>query len=150
VRATISKRRKEDVLPLNAAVAERLRGFLKRKPLSQKLWPGRWFRRAAEMLRDDLKAAGIAPKDEQGRTLDFHSVRHGFVTQLAVAGVQPKMAQALARHSTINLTMNVYSHVEQQALAGALDQALVRPFTRSGDADPPGKASCGRRRAAGQ
>ena len=35
----------------------------------------------------------------------------------ARAGVHPRNAQALARHSTIDLTMNVYTHVDMEDLA---------------------------------
>ncbi len=41
---------------------------------------------------------------------DFHSLRHTFISSLARGGVHPKIAQQLARHSTITLTMDRYSH----------------------------------------
>ena len=63
------------------------------------------------MLRRDLQAAGIPYRDEEGRVLDFHSLRHTFGTNLARAGVAPKVAQELMRHSDINLTMMTYTHV---------------------------------------
>ena len=49
-------------------------------------------------------------KDHQGRYADLHANRHTFITNLARAGVSPKTAQTLARHSDIRLTMNVYTH----------------------------------------
>ncbi len=57
--------------------------------------------------------------DAQGRYADFHALRKTFITNLSKAGVSPKMAQSLARHSDINLTMNVYTDVvlEDQAVA---------------------------------
>ena len=42
---------------------------------------------------------------------DFHALRHQFLSDLAQSGVHPKVAQELARHSTISLTMDRYSHV---------------------------------------
>ena len=75
------------------------------------LWPGSWPGKAAEMLRRDLDAAGLSVEDAAGHVLDFHSRRHTFGTNLAKAGVAPKMAQELMRHSDINLTMGTYSHV---------------------------------------
>ena len=65
--------------------------------------------RTAEMIRLDLEAAGI-PYKVDGRRADFHGLRHSFITNLARAGVHPSDAQALARHSTITLTMNCYTH----------------------------------------
>jgi hypothetical protein len=49
--------------------------------------------------------------DSQGRYADFHALRKTFITNLSKSGVSPKMAQSLARHSDINLTMNVYIDV---------------------------------------
>ena len=46
---------------------------------------------------------------------DFHALRHTFVSNLA----NSKMAQPLARHSTITLTMDRYTHsLEIGQLAG--------------------------------
>ena len=58
-------------------------------------------------------------KDSAGLFADFHANRHTFISNLAKADVHPKMAQTLARHSTINLTMNTYTHVnmEEKSLA---------------------------------
>ncbi len=57
--------------------------------------------------------------DFQGGYADFHALRKTFITNLSKFGVSPKMAQSLARHSDINLTMNVYTDVvlEDQAIA---------------------------------
>ena len=55
-----------------------------------------------------------------GRIADFHSLRHTFITNLVRGGVQPKVAQQLARHSTITLTLDRYSHVLAHEQADAL------------------------------
>ncbi len=60
----------------------------------------------------DLAAAGIKKTDADGRTLDVHCLRHTFATLLSKAGVVPRMAQELMRHSDIRLTMNVYTHLQ--------------------------------------
>ena len=44
---------------------------------------------------------------------DFHANLHTFITNLVKVGIQPKLAQSLARHSDIRLTVNIYSHVEK-------------------------------------
>jgi integrase len=49
--------------------------------------------------------------DDAGQVFDFHALRHQFITNLARAGVAAQVAQTLARHSTITLTMDRYSHV---------------------------------------
>ncbi len=83
--------------------------------------------RAAELLRRDLNAAGIKPEDERGHRLDFHGLRHTFVTNLALAGVSPKDAQTLARHSTITLTLETYTHLDdKERLAGVVEGCMPR------------------------
>jgi hypothetical protein len=45
------------------------------------------------------KSSVLAYRDEAGRVFDFHSLRHQYISNLAAAGVHPKIAQTLARHS---------------------------------------------------
>ncbi len=60
-------------------------------------------------------------RDDAGRCADFHALRHTFISNLAAGGIHPKTAQQLARHSTITLTMDRYSHVFRGDVAKALD-----------------------------
>src|SRR5690606_24988054 len=98
----------------------------------------------AAMLRADLAAARVAwieeapegselrQKREQsdllaevdaaGDVVDFHSLRHTFITNLAASGVHPKVAQELARHSTITLTMDRYAHAAWESMTAALER----------------------------
>ncbi len=69
----------------------------------------------------DIAAAGIAKKDSQGRVVCVHSLRHTFATMLSQAGVSPRRAQELLRHSDIRLTMNTYTHLELADTAGAVE-----------------------------
>lgn len=69
----------------------------------------------------DLAAAGIAKRDERGRTVDVHALRHTFGTHLSKAGVAPRIAQAAMRHSSLDLTMNVYTDPTLLDVAGALE-----------------------------
>ena len=147
VQAAYSKRRRKDIQPLRPDLARMLaewiadrdqeppegppvlplrkRGQEPAEPASAtrgaKLWPGKWFREAAEMLRADLAAAGIPYEDAAGRVFDFHALRHQFISGLAAAGVHPKVAQTLARHSTITLTMDRYTHLAVADVSGALE-----------------------------
>lgn len=73
------------------------------------------------MIRIDLTAADIEYEDDRGRVVDFHALRHTFITNLARASVHPRNAQALARHSTIDLTMNAYTHVDMADLASDVE-----------------------------
>ena len=76
----------------------------------------------AKLLRFDLESVGIPYEDSAGRVVDFHGLRHTFIIQLNQAGVPPKVIQALARHSTISLTMDNYTHLELHDQRGALEK----------------------------
>ncbi len=73
------------------------------------------------ILDRDLKLAGIPKRDDRGRTLDVHALRHSFGTLLSKGNVAPRTAQAAMRHSTINLTMNNYTDPRLLDVHGALD-----------------------------
>jgi excisionase family DNA binding protein len=122
VAAGYSKHRRKDVQPLRPDVAEMMRQYIYGRPRNELLWPGSWLDAGAEMVRLDLAAAGIPYQDEDGRYFDFHAVRGQFISLLAANGVYPKVAQTLARHSTITLTMDYYTHLDVFNVAGALDK----------------------------
>jgi integrase len=54
-------------------------------------------------FQDLLKAAGL-PK------MRLHDLRHGAATLLLGAGVHPRVAQQLLRHSSSKTTTEIYSH----------------------------------------
>ncbi len=146
VAAAYSKRRRDDVLFLRPTLAADLRAFLANKlPAAIAL---KVPDKTSKMIRADLSAAGIEYRDDVGRVLDFHSLRHTFITNLAQGGVHPKDAQALARHSTITLTMDRYTHTRREGLVAALE---VLPDCRPGSPEQSpqratgtlGEASCG-------
>lgn len=56
----------------------------------------------------DLAAADITKRDERGRVVDIHALRHTFGTHLSKAGVTPRVAMAAMRHSSLDLTMSIY------------------------------------------
>ncbi len=49
-------------------------------------------------------------------------MHHTYITRLIKPGVNPKMAQTLARHQDASLTLNTYSHVEMIDKVAALRQ----------------------------
>ena len=75
---------------------------------------------AVKVLDRDLRFAGIAKHDERGRTACVHSFRVSFATHLNRGGVAPRVAQAAMRHSTIDLTMSVYTDPKLLDVAAAL------------------------------
>lgn len=74
----------------------------------------------APVLHRDLRAAGIPKRDDRGFVVDVHALRHTFGTHLAKS-VLPRTAQAAMRHSTIQLTMNLYTDPRLLDVASALD-----------------------------
>ncbi len=78
------------------------------------------------MLRGDLKAAGI-PYETKGPDgplfADFHVLRHSYISLMERAGVFTlNDAKELARHSTITLTKDRYTHGDAEGLAKAVDK----------------------------
>jgi integrase len=113
-----AKNREETPQPITDALAKLMRTYL--RGVDGPVWPGGWSETAAEMLRVDLASAGIPFETHEG-VMDFHALRTSFITNLARAGVHPRIAQQLARHSDINLTMQVYTKMGLDELAEALN-----------------------------
>ena len=81
-----------------------------------------------KILNRDLRLAGIAKRDDRGRVLDVHALRHTFGTMLSKGGVAPRTAQAAMRHAKIDLTMNVYTDPKLLDVRGALDTLPALPL----------------------
>jgi len=132
VRAAYSKRRRDDVQPIQTELAQVLLPWLRSKPPGKPLFAN-LTKHTADMLRIDLEAAGIPYRDASGRFADFHALRHSYVTALAKSNAPVKIVQTLARHSTPTLTLGVYSHIglfDQTAALDALPD-LSRPEPES-------------------
>ena len=162
VEAAYSKRRRRDTVPLHPSLVVAMRPFLASRPAGLRVWPGKWAQKceAYRLLGRDLAAARAAWVDEaggpderarressdflryknsRGEFADFHSLRHRFVTELVNAGVMPKEAKELARHSTITLTMDRYAHATLEGTAAALGRLAAPgagPRVAPGVADP--------------
>jgi len=172
VAACYSKRRRQDTQVLHPEVVRQLEDWLSTKkdlkpdeplfPISGRV-PGGKQRKTNKMIERDLMVARdkwieeAETEDERKRRLksdflaysnhdglyaDFHSLRHWFITGLARAGVSPKMAQTLARHSDIRLTLGVYTHVELpdrsaaiESLPGPPESKHAEPSSDAGQSD---------------
>jgi integrase len=141
VEAACTKNRRLAVQPLPLDVAAVLRDYLHSKPAGQPVWPGTWGNDAsAKMIRRDLAdtrktwlesfqderqrdemAQGdfLAYRDAQGRVIDFHALRHTFITMVGKAGVSAREHMDLARHSSYAMTAR-YSHAQFYDLAAAV------------------------------
>lgn len=108
-------------LVLMTETVEALKEFFSDKESTDKAFAMPHSANTAVMLKADLRDAGIEYTDASGRDCDFHSLRHSFITNLALAGVHPAVAQKLARHSSIELTMKYYTHVLHTSEVAAID-----------------------------
>lgn len=70
---------------------------------------------------DDLKAAGIAKTDHRGRPASFNSLRKTFCTALVRAKVHPAIARQLMQHKTLEMTLMVYTEVEEEDRVGGVE-----------------------------
>ena len=123
--ASDTKNKQAVTQPMPADAAEALRGYLADKVPGQPVWPGGWAGRAADMLRIDLDAAGIAyVVDGQDGPLyaDFHSLRHSYVAMLDRAGLTLKQMMQLARHSDPRLTAARYGRARLHDLGEAVER----------------------------
>lgn len=160
VEACFSKRRREDTQILHPELATQLKDWLASKngltptqllfPVSENL-KGGIERKTHKMMKLDLERARNKWIDEvdeaerdarrtsdflsycsaDGLYADFHSSRHLFITSLEKAGLSPKMAQTLARHSDVRLTLGVYTHI------GLDDQTIAISSLPSPPPAPP-------------
>ena len=63
----------------------------------------KYYQKCMSTICADLGIEGIS----------IHSLRHTFATRCAEAGVPPKVVQQWLGHSTLEMTMNVYTHVNR-------------------------------------
>ena len=75
----------------------------------------------------DLEAADIRKWTPDGK-LDFHAIRNAYINLVLDSDVTAREAQALARHSTPDLTYNVYGRARQDHMAKAVEQIGNRLF----------------------
>ena len=84
-------------------------------------WPGRWWQRAAELLRHDLARAGVPYTADVGDgrvgVADFHSLRGVYVSGLIRAGATVAELREMARHADPQTTLKHYARVAQADLA---------------------------------
>jgi len=134
LKAADEKNRQGSTIPLRADLASDLRDWLSDtpKPSTLRLRNDKGTcdskrplftvpKGLVRILDRDLRTAGIAKRDERGRTIDVHALRTSFGTLLSTGGVTPRTAQAAMRHSKIDLTMNIYTDPKLLDVHGALD-----------------------------
>jgi integrase len=127
----LTKNREAAQVPLRADLAGELADWVR---ATGKGKTDRVFRVPTELvkiLKRDLALAGIPYRDDQGRTVDVHSLRYTTATLLSRAKVPPRVVQKIMRHSDVKLTMQVYTDANSLDEAEAV-AALPKPPLEGG------------------
>ena len=150
VQAAYSKHRRKDVQPIRRDLADLLRPWLAGKEAGRPVFA--MPDKPIKLIRTDLDAAReawikeVRSKEERQtrrqsdflaycnsaeRFVDFHALRHTYISRLVASGANIKVAQELARHSTPTLTLGRYAHVQLVDQTRALDAlpAIEAPRT---------------------
>jgi integrase len=135
-----TKNRKPAFQPLPRSLVERLAAEAQGKTPDAPLLSVP--KQTARAMKADLEAAGIPRWTPEGK-LDFHACRVAYVSFILESGASAKEAQALARHSTADLTMNVYAKARHERLSEVTE--AVGRIVISG----PDNADCRTRQAVG-
>jgi len=119
VRASMTKNRKDAVIPLHPELVAALLAF---KPVDAAPFGLALAGLVPRIptFKKDLRAAGVPFEDQLGRRADLHSLRMTFGTNLTLSGVAPRSVQELMRHSDIKLTMKIYTDAAQLPLVAAV------------------------------
>ena len=112
LKAAYSKRRRDDRQPFPSILAGPLAAWIKGKRKGERVFTMPPIYDVSDMFKRDLEAAGIPYSDESGNVVDFHALRHTYITWVVGSGAPVSVCQSLARHSTPMLTFGVYAHVQ--------------------------------------
>jgi len=132
-RPSTTKNHKQTTIALHSDIVSELREHLAKLPASvSRIFQG--YLPTMARLKIHLQAAGIPFLDAKGRRVDFHSLRHTLNTNLAIAGVAPRVAMEIMRHSDMRLTAKTYTDRGLLPIADAvveLPSLLNKPSTSS-------------------
>jgi integrase len=130
LRSQNAKNRKSFTFTLPSFVCDEIREWIKMRKLETTPSNGKTRdsnlltvpKQLVRILDRDLIAAGIAKKDERGRTVNVHAFRHTYCTWLQASNISQRIVQELMRHSSPELTANTYTHSDQLDLGGSVEK----------------------------
>ncbi len=61
----------------------------------------------------------------------FHMLRHSFITNLVTNNIDVKTVQELARHSNINTTMSIYTHLQEEQKKNAINNVFSTNYSKN-------------------
>jgi len=92
-------------------------------------------RNLSKTMEEAMTKAGVP-------TIRFHDLRHTFATLGLSAGVSPKVMADILGHASVQITLNLYSHVMpgmQQSAVDAIDAKLQEAANNLDQADASGR-----------
>ena len=88
------------------------------KPLSQSSFSNLWDMVRRRTVADPAELGTKATNSKMVRSLDFrvtpHLLRHTYITRLFESGLDIKEIQYLAGHTTVDMTLRVYTHYQHK------------------------------------
>ena len=88
------------------------------KPLSQSSFSNLWDMVRRKTVDDPMELGTKATNSKMVRNLDFHVtphlLRHTYITRLFESGLDIKEIQYLAGHTTVDMTLRVYTHYQHE------------------------------------
>jgi integrase len=155
VKAGYSKNRQAVTQPIHPDLADALGPWLRFKPKGVPIFPIK--HRGGEMIAADMRRAWrlwirqepskkrraelagsdfLRVVDAEGQIVDFHALRHTYISTVVASGASVKVAQELARHSTPFLTIKRYAHVRRfdlrRAIPGTPQASPPAPVKKNG------------------
>ena len=65
-------------------------------------------------------------EDEELETCSGHTFRHTFATRCFEAGVQPKVVQSYLGHASLQMTMDLYTHVTEEKASDDIERIVSK------------------------
>lgn len=139
VRVLRNKTRKELTIPLNEVA---LRILAEQKPRKNVRKKAKVFNQGIpdkDTMKKDIKEAGLDFETADG-IFSFHSLRKQLATDIIKSGQNPKIAQELLGHSSLKMTMGVYTDIDDKAKRRALKEMnKMRERESKSDEESPDK-----------
>jgi len=79
----------------------------------------------SDAIRSIIKLINLSKsKDEELEIFSGHTFRHTFATRCFEAGVQPKVVQSYLGHATLQMTMDLYTHVMEEKASDDIERIV--------------------------
>jgi len=121
------KDRRDAAQPITMALASRLAGFLGDMGPQDPVFH-LTTHRTALMIQTDATEVGLPLKDDEGRELVFHSLRHTLRTELVRARVSEAVIDQIMRHKPTGVGRRFYTHLTEFEIRDAIERLPEYPW----------------------